>query len=145
MSGKAIARSVALSVLVAGAAVGAQAIAAGPPQAYEVMLKKYPAPALEQVQGREYKFLIDPAQTKPKLEDAFVDIWEQVKLAAERRGFKITEKDKDAFRVEVSTKEYLDTADQALWKAGYLITSRASIQNRVLLKLNLVIHILLLH
>jgi len=121
MSGRAVAARLAQALFVASAAIGASAIAAEPVQVYQAMIKKYPAPALAEVQGREYKFLIDPAQTKPKIDDAFVDIWQQVALAAERRGFKIDEKKKDAFKVELSTKEYLDTADQALWKAGYLI------------------------
>ncbi len=121
MTGKAVAGRLALALFAAGAAIGTSALAAEPGQVYQAMYKKYPAPALAEVQGREYKFLIDPAQTKPKVEDAFADIWTQVVAAAEKRGFKIEEKKKDAFKVELTTKEYLDTPDQALWKAGYLI------------------------
>jgi hypothetical protein len=121
MFSDAVRKQFAAALVLATAAVAAPAIAADPVPVYQAMFKSYPAPALEQVQGREYKFLIDPAQTKPKLEEAFADVWQQVLLAAERRGFKVTQKEKDPFKVEFSTKEYLDTPDQALWKAGYLI------------------------
>jgi hypothetical protein len=121
MSGNAIGRRFAMALLVAATAVLASARAAGPVPLYEAMIKAYPTPALEQVEGREYKFLIDPAQTRPKLDEAFVDIWQQVLRAAELRGFKVVQRDKDPFRIEFSTKEYFDTPEQALWKAGYLI------------------------
>lgn len=109
------------ALALAAALVAIPAVAAGPVPLYEAMIKANPAPALEQVEGREYKFLIDAAQTRPKPDEAFADIWQQVLLASERRGFKVTQKDKDPFKVEFSTKEYFDTPDQALWKAGYLV------------------------
>lgn len=85
------------------------------------MFKALPAPTLAEVQGREYKFLVDPAALKPAMEEAFVDLWQQVIEAAQHRGFEITQKDKNAFKIDLSTKEYLDTPDKALWQAGYLI------------------------
>ncbi len=88
---------------------------------YVKTIQKYRAPVLDDVGGREYKFLIDPAKMKAKPEDAFRDIWKRVKAAAEKNGFALTEKDKSPFKVELSTKEYLDTPDQLLWKAGYQI------------------------
>lgn len=88
---------------------------------YVQTIQKYRAPVLDDVGGREYKFLIDPAKMKAKPEDAFRDIWKRVKTAAEKNGFTLTEKDKTPFKVELSTKEYLDTPDQLLWKAGYQI------------------------
>ena len=88
---------------------------------YVQTIQKYRAPVLDDVGGREYKFLIDPAKTKGKPEDAFKDIWKKVKAAAEKNGFTLTEKDKTPFKVELATKEYLDTPDQLLWKAGYQI------------------------
>jgi hypothetical protein len=121
MFGKQLGRRFAMALAAAAVAVVIPARAAGPVPLYEAMIKAHPAPALEQVEGREYKFLIDPAQTRPKVEEAFVDIWQQVLLASERRGFKVTQKNKDPFKVEFSTKEYFDTTDQALWKAGYLV------------------------
>lgn len=120
MFGNAVGKQFARALL-AAAVVVAPALAAESIPVYQAMFKAYPAPALEQVQGREYKFLIDPAQTRPRLDEAFVDIWQQVLRAAEMRGFKVEQKDKDAFKIEFSTKEYFDTPEQALWKAGYLV------------------------
>lgn len=88
---------------------------------YVQTIQKYRAPVLDDVGGREYKFLLDPAKMKGKPEDAFKDVWKRVKAAAEKNGFTLTEKDKSPFKVELATKEYLDTADQLLWKAGYQI------------------------
>ena len=95
------------------------AVETGPVTA--AMFKALPAPALAEVQGREYKFLVDPTALKPAMDEAFVDLWQQVTEAAQNRGFQITQKDKNAFKVDQSTKEYLDTPDKALWQAGYLI------------------------
>jgi hypothetical protein len=86
---------------------------------YVQTIQKYRAPVLDDVGGREYKFLLDPAKWKGKPEDAFRDVWKKVKAAAEKNGFTLTEKDKAPFKVELATKEYFDTADQLLWKAGY--------------------------
>ena len=98
------------------------AIAAQPPKAlYLQLIETHPAPALSTVSGREYKFLIDPAQTKSPSAAAFGDLWERVKGAAIRRGFEVTEKKGNPLKVERSTKEYFDTRDQALWHKGYLI------------------------
>jgi hypothetical protein len=121
MFGNTVGKQFARALLAAAIVVAAPALAAESVPVYQAMFKAYPAPALEQVQGREYKFLIDPAQIKPRLDEAFADIWQQVLRAAELRGFKVTQKEKDAFKIDFSTKEYLDTPDQALWKAGYLV------------------------
>lgn len=86
---------------------------------YVQTIQKYRAPVLDDVGGREYKFLLDPAKWKGKPEDAFKDVWKKVKAAAEKNGYTLTEKDKTPFKVELATKEYFDTADQLLWKAGY--------------------------
>lgn len=80
-----------------------------------------PAPKLEEVSGREYKFLVDPAKAKGTPAEAFKAVWTQVKAAAAKEGFTVTEKEKAPLKAEMTTKEYLDTADQALWKRGYLI------------------------
>lgn len=88
---------------------------------YVQTIQKYRAPVLDDVGGREYKFLIDPAKMKAKPADAFKDIWKKVRAAAEKNGFEVTEKEKNPFKVELATKEYLDTPDQLLWKAGYQI------------------------
>jgi hypothetical protein len=82
---------------------------------------KYPAPALSDVDGREYKILFDPAKTSPDVATAFKDLWGKIKAAAAKQGLQVTEKDKNPLAIEFSTKEYFDTPDQALWSKGYLI------------------------
>jgi len=88
---------------------------------YLRQIQAHPAPKLEDVAGREYKFLIDPAKTKDTPAAAFKDLWTKVQSAAAKHGFTVTEKDKNPLKVEMTTKEYLDTPEQALWKKGYLI------------------------
>ena len=104
------------------------ALASQPPKArYLQLIESHPAPALSTVTGREYKFLIDPAQTKSSSDVAFNALWERVRTAAVRRSFQVTEKKGNPLKVERSIKEYFDTKDQALWQKGYLIrvTDRA--------------------
>jgi hypothetical protein len=110
---------VAMAVLLGCA--GVAAAAEGPKALYVQTIEKYPLPALKDASGREYKFLIDPAKVKGKPEVAFKDVWKRVRAAAAKNGFVVTEKDKNPFKMELATKEYFDTADQALWKAGYQI------------------------
>ncbi len=117
-------KKVVSGLLAAAVLFGCAGIAAAAEEArplYVQTIAKYRAPVLDDVGGREYKFLIDPAKMKSKPEDAFKDIWKKVNAAAEKNGFKLTEKDKTPFKIELATKEYLDTADQLLWKAGYQI------------------------
>jgi hypothetical protein len=98
------------------------ATAAEPPQALHLRTAaQYPAPLLQDVGAREYKFLIDPATVKGPPEEAFRAIWAKIKTAATKRGFDVTEKKKHPFRVENATKEYFDTPTQALWSNGYLV------------------------
>lgn len=103
------------------AAAGVATAADEPKPLYAQTIAKYPAPKLEDVGGREYKFLIDPAKTKGTPEEAFKDIWGQVKAAAAKKGFTVAEKEKNPLKVEMSTKEYFDTPEQALWSKGYLV------------------------
>lgn len=88
---------------------------------YSKTIATYPAPALEDVGGREYKTLLDASKTKGAMNEAFPELWNAVKAGAAKRGFTVTEKEKSALKIEMSTKEYFDTKDQALWKAGYLV------------------------
>ena len=88
---------------------------------YVKTIEKYPAPKLQDVGGREYKVLFDAAKTNSEMSVAFKDLWGQVKSAAGKRGFTVTEKDKDPLAIEYSTKEYFDTADQALWNKGFIV------------------------
>jgi hypothetical protein len=97
-------------------------LAADAPQPlFKRQAQAYPAPQLEDAAGREYKFLIDSAKAKGSPAEAFKVIWSQVQKGAAKQGFKVTEKEKNPLKVEMTTKEYLDTPDQALWKKGYLI------------------------
>lgn len=84
-------------------------------------IAKYPAPQLEEVSSREFKHLFDPAKTKAAPETGLKELWGKVKAAAAKAGFQVTEKEKNPLKLDQSTKEYLDTPEQALWKKGYLI------------------------
>ncbi len=103
------------------AAAGLATAADAPKPLYVQTIAKYPAPKLEDVGGREYKFLIDPAKTKGTPEEAFQDLWGRVKAAAAKTGFTVTEKEKNPLKLEMSTKEYFDTPEQTLWSKGYLV------------------------
>ena len=115
-------KSLVAGLLVAGLAGSALCLEAQDSKPlYVRQIQAHPAPKLDDVAGREYKFLIDPAKTKASPAAAFKDIWTKLQAAAAKQGFTVTEKDKNPLKVEMTTKEYLDTADQALWKKGYLI------------------------
>ncbi|KAF0167150.1 MAG: hypothetical protein FD157_312 [Rhodocyclaceae bacterium] len=109
--------TVAMTAFSAGSAVATEQLKA----VYQKTIEAYPAPKLDDVSGREYKFLIDVTKTKPNMDEAFKDIWTQVKTAAAKRGFAVTEKESNPLKIEMSTKEYFDTKDQALWSKGYII------------------------
>ena len=115
-------KSLVATLLVAGLAGGALHLGAQESKPlYVRQTLANPAPKLDDVAGREYKFLIDPAKTKNTPAAAFKDIWSKLQAAAAKHGFTVTEKDKNPLKVEMTTKEYLDTPDQALWGKGYLI------------------------
>lgn len=115
-------KSLVAGLMVAGLAASALCLEAQDSKPlYVRQIQAHPAPKLDDVAGREYKFLIDPAKTKASPAAAFKDIWTKLQAAAAKQGFTVTEKDKNPLKVEMTTKEYLDTADQALWKKGYLI------------------------
>ena len=117
-----MARHLMTLLLVAGMAGGGWALPAQEPAPlYLQQIQARPAPRLDMVEGREYKFLLDPAKTKAAPADAMKDIWTRVQAAAAKAGFTVKEKDKTPYKVEVTTKEYLDTPDQALWAKRYLI------------------------
>ena len=118
MKTRAVSRLLVAALVVAS---GVATAADEPKPLYAQTIAKYPAPTLENVGGREYKFLLDPAKTKGTPEEAFKDLWGQVKAGAAKWGFSVTEKEKNALKIEISTKEYFDTPDQALWGKGYLV------------------------
>lgn len=109
--------AVAVSVLATGSLGAAEA----PKALYLTTIETYPAPKLDDVDGREFKYLFDASKTKPTLDDAFKDLWSQVRTSAVKHGFTVTEKAKDPLKVEMTTKEYFDTKDQLLWSKGYII------------------------
>ena len=75
---------------------------------------------LRQIASREFKFLVDPKHFSGGREAGFRAVWEKVKDAAAKNGFKITD-GKKGLKQAVSTKEYFDTPDFKLRKAGYVI------------------------
>jgi len=103
------------------AAAGMATAADAPKPLYTRTIAKYPAPKLADVGGREYKSLIDPEKAKGTPEEAFKAIWTQVKAAAAKKGFTVTEKEKNPLKLEMSTKEYFDTPEQALSGKGYIL------------------------
>ena len=113
-------RSLLVAAIVA-VGVGPSFAQDSPKPLFARTVAKYPAPKLDDVTSREFKHLFDPAKTKATPEAAFKDLWTQIKAAAAKAGFEITEKEKNPLKLEYSTKEYLDTPDQALWKSGYLV------------------------
>ena len=119
MHRKVVSSLVLLTVLLGSAGIAAAAQEAKP--LYVQTIDKYPPPALTSAAGREYKFLIDPTKVKSGPDAAFKDIWKKVRAAATKNGFVVTEKDKNPFKIELATKEYFDTAEQDLWKAGFQI------------------------
>jgi len=88
---------------------------------YTRTIARYPSPRLADVEGREYKVLLDATKANADVAVAFKDFWSRIRTAAAKRGFTVTEKEKNPLAVELSTKEYFDTPDQALWAKGYLV------------------------
>lgn len=116
-------RNIVAALLVAGA-VAPSSRAAAPCQARPLYLRtieKYPSPKLERVNGRELKFLVDPAKAKGTPAEVFARIWNMVKAAGARHGFKVAEKEDSPLKIEHAYKEYFDTPGQDLWKKGYLV------------------------
>lgn len=73
------------------------------------------------VEGREFKFLGDPAKLKPEMKEAFKELWDRATAIASKDGLKVTERDKKPFALSPVVKTFFDTKDQQLWKAGWLI------------------------
>ncbi len=117
-------RNVVTGLLLAALAAvpGVEAAAAEPAKPlYEKTIAKYPSPKLEDVGGREYKALFDPAKVGTNAKDGLKEIWEKVKASAAKNGFTVNEKAKSPLKLEFSTKEYFDTPGQDLWKKGLIV------------------------
>ncbi len=77
--------------------------------------------ALEIVEAREMKFLIDPAKVGSNPEKGLNKIWESVKEFAKKENIKVEEKSFDHDGFTYSTKVYYDTPTGELTKLGYVV------------------------
>ncbi len=97
----------------------------GPQPIYQRMIERYPAPALKDLAGREFKFLVDPTKLPKDPEAAFRELWSRMEAAAARAGFAATapagKRAGKPFKIEASIKDYLDTPGQDLWKHGFIL------------------------
>lgn len=75
---------------------------------------------LRRITSREFKFLVDPKYFATGREAGFKAVWEKVKAAATQNGFTITD-GKKGLKETLSIKEYFDTPDFKLRKAGFVI------------------------
>lgn len=117
-------RNVLSHLLVAGLVLsaGSPSFAQEQPGAlFAKTVAKAPSPQLAEVGGREYKclFNIDKFSSDPDV--AFKDLWGKLKTAAAKAGFTVEQKEKKHLKVERASKEYFDTAEQDLWKKGYIV------------------------
>ena len=87
---------------------------------YEDLLGSWGSNA-KMVEGREFKFLIDPAKTAPIMKEAFQDIYFQAKAVLEKNGLKVTEREKKTWELRPTVKTFFDTENMDLYKKGYLI------------------------
>ncbi len=87
---------------------------------HKTQIAKHPAPALEIVEAREMKFLIDPAKVGYSAEQGLTTIWEKVKTFTKKENIVLKEKKFDAHGFTYSTKVYYDTPKGDLTKLGYV-------------------------
>ncbi|MCG8637157.1 MAG: hypothetical protein MI863_25210 [Desulfobacterales bacterium] len=88
---------------------------------HKTQIAKHPAPALEIVEAREMKFLIDPAKVGYTPEKGLTAIWERVKRFAKKENIALKEKDFNADGLTYSTKVYYDTPEGDLTRLGYVV------------------------
>lgn len=88
---------------------------------HKIQIAGHPAPALEIVEAREMKFLIDPAKVGPDPETGLVTIWNTVKAFAKKEGIALKEKDTNADDFTYATKVYYDTPKEDLTRLGYVV------------------------
>ena len=81
--------------------------------------------SLQKVESREFSYLLDPSPftdgSKEARNRGFQDVWGQMKSAAEKNDFKITDRKNNSFTESLNTREYFDTPDFALRNKGFLI------------------------
>lgn len=92
---------------------------------YEQCLSEWGAKA-SLVEGRKFKFLVDPAKTDRDMTKAFKNIWNQSKAVLEKNGLKVSEREKKAWALKLSVKTFYDTPNMDLFKKGYIIRSTTS-------------------
>ena len=107
--------SLGLFFLTAGGAVAKESYP------HKTQIAKHPAPALETVQAREMKFLIDPAKVGDTPEQGLATIWKKVKTFAKKESIVLKEKSFDAHGFTYSTKVYYDTPKGDLAHLGYVV------------------------
>ncbi len=87
---------------------------------YKVQIAKHPE-ALEIVEAREMKFLIDPAKVGFDPEIGLTTIWKKIKAFAKKENIVLKEKEFNADGFTYSTKVYFDTPEGDLTKLGYVV------------------------
>lgn len=112
-----IARTAAVFAAALGLACSARIALAAQPKAFGTNA----VAKTESVDGYEYKFLVQPGAKVSTADQGFREVWNRVKASAARNGYAVTERKNDPLKIETSTKEYFDTRDQALWRAGYVL------------------------
>ncbi len=82
----------------------------------------------KEIEGREFKFLVDPAKVSSNQSEAFKEIWTQAKAVGAKQGVTLREREKNAFNITPVVKTFFDTPDMTLWKKGYLIRTTTNYQ-----------------
>lgn len=88
------------------------------------------ADVYQNVHGREFKFLIDPAKVSPA-QVAFKEIWDALKDVAAQQGIAMTEREVSPFVPRTLVKTFFDTKDMDLARKGYLIRHIVNYKNGV--------------
>ncbi len=101
-------------------ALAATISAAKDPYPHKTQIANHPT-ALEIVEAREMKFLIDPAKVGYEADKGLALIWEKVKDFAKRENFTVQEKSFDPSGLTYSTKVYYDTPKGELADKGYVV------------------------
>ncbi|MBL7671707.1 MAG: hypothetical protein JNM39_14570 [Bdellovibrionaceae bacterium] len=100
-----------------------------PGDLYRRIVKKYPT-QLSSIDGREYKTMLKTGNADGPIDETLTDLWDQIKTAANQGGYALVPTE-EPHKLETSTKEYFDTKDKDLWRAGYLIRVSTKILNDI--------------
>ncbi len=88
---------------------------------HKTQIAEHPAPALEIVEAREMKFLIDPAKVGYDPVQGLSAIWDKVKTFAKEENIVLKEKKSNVDDFTYSTKVYYDTPKGDLTRLGYVV------------------------